>query len=223
MNEEIYLINNNTPMGPMGRFSSYEEIPKKFHRFHPSFENANIPQQEISECIEAVKSLNQDKITLVDWGGADGKICDILRKTFPDIQFDFHIVETEKSIKLFSEKYKDRGTYHRYIEDIKVPYDVFLCNAALTFAKDPFSILRCVKSVKPKVVLIQRTWDTDEENSYLKLHVFIPNICPAWVISQKDMDSILLPEYKMIYVRPSLQMQKYGNVFFRNRLYERID
>ena len=123
-----------------------------------SFENS-----KILTAVGIVTQMPREKqpIKVLDFGGGGGHCYWVARRFFPEIQFEWHVVETEElcsaaNLRLAREGlrfYKDLAE----LPDTNVVYDLIFANSSIQYTKEPFETLKKILEIGTSLLFITRT------------------------------------------------------------------
>jgi len=197
-----------------GCYKSFDDIPSFEQTLYP-VTHSNIPEVEVNEYREVVKNINPCKV-VVDFGVGNGYYGRFLKDCL------YFVIETPQTIKEFATKNASFAMYAQSIKSIAKPISLFVSNGGLQYDKEPLTTLAYVKSLLPSHILLQRTWISRKTFSYATIQVNPPHKVPIWVFSSKDIIKTLLPEYKLVYQKPSLSMKSYCDVDLYSYLFRKV-
>lgn len=129
---------NNIPVHMVrlsGVYNTVDEIPHttKGYGDHRSGGSPLI-NGATQKMIDVVKSIDKQKLTVVDFGGGNGKMYSTLKQE-TDKSFDYKIVELPK----VSNDLGDEVTYYTSIDQITGPVDILFSDATIYATGDPVS------------------------------------------------------------------------------------
>ncbi len=86
----------------------------------------------------------KERYNVLDFGGGGGHHLAEAQRLFPDIIFEWHIVESEKMTEVAEEKINHVNlAFHSKIDEVKdVQFDLIYCNSALQYTKEPLRTLQ---------------------------------------------------------------------------------
>jgi putative methyltransferase (TIGR04325 family) len=199
-------------------FSKYD---RKFIKSFPITKDPKPPKQLIKEFLEIIKSLNKTSLTIVDFGGADGKYHRIIKAELPQIICDYHIVETPQSVSEFSAKYKWLAKYYTDIKEIKLKPDLVFFGSSLQYAEKPYEILDyTINILEPSKILIQRIYVSDDKDyAYIQDHDSWKVAC--WVFSRSSILDIIYTKYFFEWEHFSENEEILQNVIIKNYLFSK--
>lgn len=99
-----------------------------------------------------------NSLCVVDFGGGGGNHHAIAQKAFPDIQFNWTVIETREMVHLSKKKISEPGL--TFIDDIKKFHgspDLIFSNSAIQYSENPLEVYEALRNLKPKFIFLTRT------------------------------------------------------------------
>jgi putative methyltransferase (TIGR04325 family) len=131
--------------------SKHKEFQKTFSK------NKEIDISNFRTLYGLLLAANKNKLTIVDFGGGPGTHYTIAKKIFPDIHFEWNIIETPKFVEEARKQSNSEINYFSDLNSIKSPIDIMFTSSALQYTPDPFKTLSTIVEKKAKYLIITRT------------------------------------------------------------------
>ncbi len=89
-----------------------------------------------------INDLNKNKIRVLDIGGGNGYMAHFIRAALPSIQFEWHILETEKCATAYQQFESISQITWSHNQHYKEKFDITLLSCSLQYMESPFIRLR---------------------------------------------------------------------------------
>lgn len=159
--------------------------------FHDAFQWDLLPWLE--ELAQKKSSLN-----VLDFGGALGSHYFPLKRKFPNLKFNWVIVEQESFSSLGKAEFEEEGLH--FASNLKEawiygPFDVIVLGCVLPYLEKPYEVLRDLKEFKPEAILIDKHPVIKGSEDRLTVQHIAPEIYeasyPAWFFSEQKFKNFM--------------------------------
>lgn len=163
---------------------------------------------------------NQEKITIIDFGGACGSHYFIARKLIPNsVELDWRVVELPNMVKQGKLVNNDTPEL-RFFTDLSNAFsetekiDLVLASSSIHYCPEPYHVVEKLMEIKPEVlhicrtacskdtvVLLQRSRLHDQGIGVASMDTKIPNTYikyPVTILSKSKLEDILRTSYQIV-------------------------
>ncbi len=139
-----------------------ETVIWKNIQFKKSLISSDLPKSATSTIMAVALALKEkNSLKVLDFGGGGGNLHTLAEKAFPQIDFDWTVVETPEMVN--EAKLSLTESRINFVSEIpnitsgNIPFDLVIASGSLQYVEDPLKTLSDLINLKPNYIFISRT------------------------------------------------------------------